>query len=197
MKKINKKQPDFYKAFLEKNTPRSWETLTREIGYDIRRHMLTEEQNFQCAYTETRLDPSSGQSHTDHFKKQNLFPDMIFEWDNLFTACNNEYYGAKFKDRNIKKADYQYLINPAKEDPQKHFSYSMTGEVLADHDDEKGKLTIDSFNLNDYALREQRKQVAYHIKAMHKDFSCEELVGLIGKFESFIKSIYADLKTMA
>ncbi len=180
MKKINKNEPDFYKEFAEQNKPRSWGDLSGKLGYDIREYMLKEEQNFQCAYTEIHLDPAD--SHVDHFRKQSLFPKSVFEWNNLLTDCNSEYYGAKFKDKNIKKKeDYQYLINPVREDPKRYFNYSITGEMLADKENRKGRFTIDSFNLNDYALVEQRKIVASHVKAMCKQFSLEEIIAFILK----------------
>jgi len=157
--------------------------------------MLKEEQNSQCAYTEIHLGPEN--SHIDHFRKQSLFPKLIFEWNNLLTSCNNEYYGAKFKDKNIrKKEDYQYLLNPIEDESQRCFKYSMTGEILTDEENRKGKFTIDSFNLNDYALVEQRKIVASHVKAMCKQFSIEEIIVFIGSFESFIRAIYTDLKNV-
>ncbi len=70
----------------------------------------------------------------------------------------------------------------------------MTGDILVDESDKKGKITRDLFNLNDYALVEQRKVVATYVMVMYKQFSVGELVGFIGKFESFIRAIYADLK---
>lgn len=195
MKKIDKTEPDFYKEFVVQNNPRSWRDLSEKIGYDTREYILREEQNFQCAYTEIHLDPDN--SHVDHFRKQSLFPEAIFEWNNLLTSCNNEYYGAKFKDRRIrKKEDYQYMINPVEEHPRRYFDYSITGEILTNNKDGKGKFTIDSFNLNDYALVEQRKIVAYHVKSMCKQFSAEEIILFIGSFESFIRAIYNDLKSI-
>lgn len=193
MKKINKTEPDFYKAFIAENSPQSWKDLRKKIGYAVREYMLKEEQNLQCAYTEVYLDPDS--SHVDHFKKQSLFPKSVFEWDNLLTSCKNECYGPKFKDRKIrKKEDYQDLIDPVAEDPQKYFNCSMTGDILADEDDKKGKFTIDAFHLNHPVLVEQRKTVAIQVRDMYKLLSLEQLIVSIGKFESFIRAVYAALK---
>ena len=197
MKKINKNEPDFYKEFAEQDKPRSWGDLSREIGYDVRKYMLEEEQHFQCAYTEVHIDPDPGNSHVDHFRKQSLFPKSVFKWNNLLTACNSEHYGAKFKDKNIRgKEDYQYLINPVKEEPQRYFSYSMTGEILADEDDRKGQFTIDSFNLNDRSLVERRKMIVCEVMAMCNQLSLDQLIHDIGSFESFIRVIHADLKNI-
>jgi len=67
---------------------------------------------------------------------------------------------------------------------------------LVDEHDPKAVMTIDYFNLNDYALLEQRKQVIREIKEMYKQFTVDELVKYIGKFENFIRSIYSDLKAI-
>lgn len=73
------------------------------------------EQNFQCAYTEIDIEENGNSSHIDHFRKQSMFPNLRFEWSNLFTSTNNEYYGAKYKDNiyRIQRDEYQNLINPA------------------------------------------------------------------------------------
>jgi len=85
-------------------------------------------------------------------------------------------------------------MNPVEDDPEEYFNYSITGDILADEETGTGQFTIDSFNLNDYALVEQRKRVANHVKSMCKQFSLEECIVFIGSFESFIRAIYSDLK---
>jgi hypothetical protein len=122
---------------------------------------------------------------------------MIFDWNNLLASTNSEAYGAKYKDNKLKKReDYQFLINPVIEDPKDYFTYSFTGEILAIENNSKAIMTIDYFNLNHHALLEQRKQVIREIQEMYKQFTVEELVKYIGKFESLIRSIYSDLKAM-
>ena len=98
MKAIIKQKPKFYSNFVSKNKPKLWKTVSKEIGFECRIYMLSEEQNFQCAYTEINIEPEN--AHIDHFIKQDfiksgLFPISVIEWNNLFTACNYEYFGAK------------------------------------------------------------------------------------------------------
>jgi len=192
MKKINKKEPEFYKHYVSQNKPETWKQLSFDIGFDSRTYMLLEEQNFQCAYTEIRLEPE--QSHIDHFKKKSLFPNLTFKWNNLLTSSNYDFYGARFKDKHIMKEHYQNIINPVIENPQQFFTYSFTGEINIDAQHEKAKLTIELFNLNDRSLIEQRKAVAEVVKSMFNQFTVEELIDCIGKFESFIRAIYSELK---
>lgn len=158
----------------------------------MRTHMLMEEQNFQCAYTEIRLEPE--QSHIDHFKKKSLYPKLTFHWNNLLTSSNYDFYGARFKDKHIKKAHYQNFINPVIENPQQYFTYSFTGEILIDPKDEKAKLTVEIFNLKDRSLVEQRKTIAGVITSMIHQFTVEKLIDCIGKFESFLRALYSELK---
>jgi uncharacterized protein (TIGR02646 family) len=195
MKPISKKEPPFYRDFIKQNSPTEWSDVSLSIGYELRMLMLMEEQNYQCAYTEIRVEPED--SHIDHFRKQSLFQNLIFDWNNLLVSCNSEAYGAKCKDKKLKKReDYQFLINPVVDNPKDYFIYALTGDILVDEHDPKAVMTIDYFNLNDYALLEQRKQVIREIKEMYKQFTVDEFVKYIGKFESFIRSIYSDLKAI-
>jgi hypothetical protein len=57
VKLIPKQQPEFYQEFLEQNSPTEWSEVSRSIGYELRMHILMEEQNYQCAYTEIRVEP--------------------------------------------------------------------------------------------------------------------------------------------
>jgi len=193
MKKIDRKEPAFYGDYIISKKPESWDELSKDIGYDVRVYMLMKEQNYQCAYTEIYIEPED--SHIDHFKKQSflrkkLFSITIFEWNNLLTSCNSEFYGARFKDKNITCNDYKELIDPVSDDPQKYFDYSITGEILVGENDAKANNTLRLFNLNDYSLVQQRQAVAIQVKSMYKQFSVDEIVKYIGKFESFIRAVY-------
>ncbi len=195
MKRIEKIEPVFYTKFIHKNKPKVWFDLSKEIGDKTRKYMLDFEQNNQCAYTEKLI--ISENSHIDHFKKQNfirqgLFEINIFCWNNLLTSCNNEFYGAKYKDKIIKSTEYKNLINPVIENPNDYLEYSTTGERLSKNNNKKGQTTINLLNLNDYELVSQRKTVAIQVKSMYKEFAVNEIIEFIGKFESFIKGIYTN-----
>jgi uncharacterized protein (TIGR02646 family) len=194
VKRVIKNEPKWYTDFIERSRPQGWGEVSQEIGHELRRYMLNEEQHAQCAYTELHLKPET--SHIDHFKKRSFFPKATFDWKNLLTCCNSEEYGAKFKDKTVKKAEYQYLLHPAIDNPQAHFSYSMTGEILIGAQDMRAYTTRERFNLNHRSLVEQRKQIAFHIHAMYQQVSVDELVECFGKFESFIKVVYSNLNMM-
>ncbi|MEA3452264.1 MAG: retron system putative HNH endonuclease [Bacteroidota bacterium] len=212
MKRINKKEPVFFTNFIRKNNPTEWNNIA-EIRNDMRIYMLSglvpdegieqntiSEQNFQCAYTEIDIEEDS--SHIDHYRKQSLFPKFRFKWNNLYTACNNRYYGAKYKDNTyrIKKPEYQYLINPSIENPSKYFEYSFTGEILIKSTDkssieyQKAKLTREVFNLNEPSLVAHRQTVAKAVNEYFKqEFSIEEIKKNIGKFDSLVENVFNNL----
>ncbi len=196
MRKINKIELDFYKKLIRKNKPEKWKDVQKKT--DIRNYMLSDEQNYQCAYTEQRIDTET--SHTDHYIKQSFIlqglfkPITIFNWENLFTSCNNEFYGAKYKDKHIKPSDYKKLINPVRENSSDYFKYTWFGEIIVKEANTKGINTVKLFNLNDSVLIEQRKVVAFQVKTMYNQFSLDELIVIIGKFESMIRYLHKQLK---
>lgn len=191
MKRIDKIEPDIYRSFLEQKHPIEWAEVSCSIGSKLREYMLSKEQKNQCAYTELCVSPDN--THIDHFRKQSLFPKLKFEWKNLLASCNSDRYGARYKDKRVKKEDYQSLINPVDEDPNDYLSYSLTGNILAKENNQKAIKTIEYFNLNDHALLEQRKQVIHYMRSMYKQCSADELVRDIGKFESLVRAVYSDL----
>lgn len=195
MRKIHKEIPEFYQKNLRTEQPKSWEKVT--CRNDMRIYMLYKEQSFQCAYSETRIEPEF--SHIDHFVKQSFInqgyfkPLTVFSWENLFTSCNSEYYGAKFKDKNIKIDDYKLLINPSLDESSLYFEYSWTGEILAISHNEKALKTIELFNLNDFALVEQRKVVALQVRLIFNLMTLADLINIFGQFESMICYFYKQL----
>jgi uncharacterized protein (TIGR02646 family) len=211
MKKINKIAPVFFTDFIQKKSCRDWSDIAA-IRESIRIYMLSglmpdgsnlaSEQNYQCAYTEMDIEEDNISSHIDHFKKRDQFPRLTFDWNNLFTASNDEDFGAKYKDNKykVKPNDYQFLINPALENASDYFYYAYTGDILIKSKDsdtiayKKAKFTIAIFNLNVKTLVEQRKVVAMTVEEYFKQgFSKAEIKDNIGKFDSLVNALYDEL----
>jgi uncharacterized protein (TIGR02646 family) len=203
MKQINKIEPVFYSNFIRSNKPVEWNDIA-QIRPDIRAYMLISEQNCQCAYTEIDIEDDNYSSHIDHFKKQSMFPTLKFDWTNLFTSTNSEYFGAKYKDNKykIQQAEYQDLINPSVENPNFFFDYDFTGEILVKEKNKnsieykRAKLTIEVFNLNEHSLVQQRAKVIKDIAAYFKQLSINDIKQNIGKFDSLVENIYNHLVSM-
>jgi uncharacterized protein (TIGR02646 family) len=198
MKQIIKKEPEFFSDYLKKESPTNWGALSRSIGQKVREYMLNFEQNAQCAYTEIAITPDSIHSHIDHYKKQNLFAAEKFKWNNLFACCNSEYYGAKYKDKHIKKEDYKYLLNPFIDNPNDYFHYSISGKIIPKSMDGemniKAITTIDLFFLDNKALVERRAIIAEYVNYYANQLSLFEIKAAIGEFDNFVESIYTAIQ---
>jgi uncharacterized protein (TIGR02646 family) len=192
MKKINKTEPPpvFFTDFIKKHKPNNWGDCI-EITAELRNQMLSEEQNYQCAYCESSITSDNSKSHIDHYKRKagHLFPELECMYNNLLVSCNKRDHCAKSKDNKMKtKGDYSDLINPVVEEPSEHFEYSYTGDILAK--DKKAEYTIRMFNLNCESLVGQRKKLTKELKNIKNQFELEEVVSIFGKFESFIRAIW-------
>ena len=132
MRQINKSEPQEFNDFLRKKKPASWNE-TSDIRPFLRDHILKNEQNHQCAYTELHLKSSeSAHCHIDHFKTQSLFPTLFDDYFNLFVASKDEDFGAKHKDKVISSVSaYKLLLSPLNENLHSFFSYNLrTGEMI-------------------------------------------------------------------
>ncbi|MBO4437527.1 MAG: TIGR02646 family protein [Fibrobacter sp.] len=151
--------------FVRRENPRKWEDLHHNKKspnlYRDTKARLVDEQGGVSAYTE---EPLSGDAHIDHFRKRDLFPNLTFDWNNLFVDGMSESYGARFKDKNIKKGDYALLISPAEKNVERFFSYMQNGEIvvaegLSADDAKRAAFTIKAFNLTDSRLTARRASV--------------------------------------
>ncbi len=120
---------------------------------------MTEEQNYQCGYTELLLELDD--SHIDHYIKRDIEADRTFDWNNLIVAFGNSNsgvnpdFGAHYKDNRykIKQHEYTEIFNPVEDDVQSYFYYNSFGKIepLGTIEDERIKLkvlkTLEVFNL--------------------------------------------------
>lgn len=147
----------------------------KRVRSQTRDYILKNEQFNQCAYTELPLFYENNDSHLEHLKRKNVtfFPELAFEWSNLFVSCNFDDFGGKYKDNKYLKgktrADNALIINPALENPADFFELKSWGELtikenLNDNDRKKAEISIDAFNLNHNSLKERRKEMIQSIK---------------------------------
>ncbi len=165
---VKKKAPlKSFDDFVRREKPKDWNEIHSQKKYpnlyNNTKAALVEEQGGVSAYTE---EPLSKDTHIDHFRKRDLFPNLTFDWNNLFVDGVSENYGAKFKDnhKHIKKADYALLISPAENDVERFISYMENGEIvvakgLSAQDAKRAAFTIETFNLTDPGLTSRRASV--------------------------------------
>ncbi len=203
MKRVIKKEPEFFSKYISKANPSIWKDLIGiGLGEEIRKFILKSEQNYQCAYTEVNISSDRLSSHIDHYKKREIFSNLTFNWNNLLVASNNEFYGAKCKDKKVSVGNqtiYNQLLNPSVDNPKDYFYYSLTGEISPKSIDKhsvsykKAKTTIDMFNLNHKSLVNRRKTVVVNIRALMVQYELREILDYINEFDTFVEEVYASL----
>ena len=192
MRKINKNSPiTKFTEFVSKNSGADWNNdfsrpgcSGHNIYIETRLTILTQEQNRICGYSEIPIE-NERDCHIDHFRKRSMFPEKTFDWDNLIASCNDDDFGAKFKDNKsgISKSDYQYFFNPINEHVQNYFYYNEIGEVEPKYD----LNVIEIFNLQDKSLVNRRKTIINQVKNC-STLSPEEIKEVM-KYSGFISLI--------
>ncbi|MDY0983153.1 retron system putative HNH endonuclease [Microbacterium sp. CFBP9023] len=120
------------------------------------------EYGVRCAYCE---GPIYVDGHIEHFRRKNPahFPELTFEWSNLFLACRSVSHCGHFKDRrssdSYSPAD---LVKPDERDPEAFLFFSSNGRVYPKDGLDSVNMhiateTIRVFNLNDDALAARRR----------------------------------------
>jgi uncharacterized protein (TIGR02646 family) len=161
--------PEFM-TFVQRKNPQNWDRIDAVVRTNTRKYILENEQGNQCAYTELPLEYEKNNSHIEHLKRKNsaFFPELTFEWSNLFVSCISDDFGGKYKDgkylKGKTKADNALIINPALENPNEYFELTNWGELTVKADlignaKTKADETIKAFNLNHNSLQERRKRI--------------------------------------
>jgi uncharacterized protein (TIGR02646 family) len=174
MRKIDKTKPiGPFQRFVRTNPTANWRDfheLAKDVYFETREHILLEEQNCLCGYTELPIEEVND-CHLDHYVKRDFAPNRTFDWNNLIASCNDDDFGAKYKDNTskIRVADYTSIFNPVEDDVQQYFYYNEFGEIEALPDLEpilKDKVakTVAVFNLEHPSLVERRKRIIEDIK---------------------------------
>ncbi len=109
----------------------------------------------RCAYCEGQIYHGG---HIEHFRRKNPkhFPDLTFEWTNLFLACDSKDHCGHYKDRPRAPAyDPEELIKPDVHNPDNHLYFHSSGEVrirqregMSEEDRRRGAETIRVFHLD-------------------------------------------------
>lgn len=142
----------------------SWDDLTSSCKRGVRSSLVNMQRNpslaadaseygVLCAYCEGTVYTDG---HLEHFRRKNpkYFPELTFEWSNLFLACGSSQHCGHYKDR---KSAPSYnpddLIKPDEMDPEDCLYFHSSGEVraragIAPIEEVKAQTTIQVFGLN-------------------------------------------------
>lgn len=198
MRRIDKGAPIVsFSEFVNKNHPTKWVDV-KDKSRLWREHILEAEQHGLSGYTEEPLRLNN--SHIDHFRKQSLFNNLIFDWNNYIVDGVDETYGAKYKDNYVKTVvDNERLINPVTEDARSFFKYELNGimdvaDNLSEPDRSRAAYTINAFNLNEASLVERRRIIINTIIDSFADLGDEvicEALAPVG-FTSVVEQLLGD-----
>jgi len=181
--RIAKKIPAFFSIYLKKKKPIIWDDLDGETRKQLRNHIKTTEQFNVDAYTQQKLITE----HIDHYKKRSLYPQLCFDYNNLFVANGNTLYGASYKDKKIKVEDYDVIYNPALH--MDKFEFDFDGSISPkDENDNKALKTIEIFNLDNTVLEKKRRAIFRNAKDMSKQIEKSEIITYLKyQFHSGVK----------
>lgn len=174
--------------FVRRNNPQNWDALDGTVRTNTRKYILEEEQGNQCAYTELPLEYNND-SHIEHLKRKDaaFFPNLTFEWTNLFVSCTSSDFGGKYKDqvylKGKTKAENALILNPALENPSDFFDLKNWGEITIKGDLQgikraKAEETIKAFNLNHNSLVKERLRMMRAVQ-MYKDGGIAEIKDIL------------------
>ncbi|MDE6562259.1 MAG: TIGR02646 family protein [Muribaculaceae bacterium] len=180
MKTINKTEANDCLQNADNNAW-SWDDFHKnnQTGYNACREQGLLEQRNECAYTGLWLGEGTKQSiHIDHFRKKSLYPELTFDWNNLFVAAKDIDCGADYKDTHISGprtvADnvYRNIFSPLDANLSQYFWYRQDGAIVPHQSitDEsirsKVKKTIEIFNLNSSDLKSRRLGIMQSVKGI-------------------------------
>lgn len=184
MRRLKKGSPvQAFKDCIRTDKPADWDAFSgghRDVSQEVRLHILCEEQDSLCGYTELPIE-NPFKCEIDHFRKQDLFNALTFDWDNFVVATKDEVFGAKYKDNKsgITKAQYAQILNPVTDDAVHFFEYTVFGQIEPKHGLTKGEKaladkTIEVFNLTHESLRVRRYELIRMIE-YYADFPAEDI----------------------
>lgn len=119
------------------------------------------EHGLRCAYCESQI---FADGHIEHFRRKNErhYPELTFDWNNLFLACGSNTHCGHYKDRKG-APDYNpdRIIKPDEHEPDDYLFFHSSGEVRArsglnETDNIRAAETIRVFGLNDRGLMARR-----------------------------------------
>jgi uncharacterized protein (TIGR02646 family) len=116
----------------------------------------------RCAYCERQIFHGG---HIEHYRRKNPahYPELTFEWTNLFIACGSNEHCGHYKDRGGSPYDPNELIKPDEHDADDYLYFHSSGEVrvrnrvdMSAQDRRRGDETIRVFHLNCGTLKGAR-----------------------------------------
>ncbi len=154
-KELEELNKNFQKRYnQEVNMSKQWSSIKPSLKKEIVQK-LKEMYGGKCAYCEDNIGTTSF-ANIEHFKPKSKFPLLCYEYNNMNYACQvcNTNKLEKFNEK---------MINPSKDNPEKHIKFIAEKAVAKD---ERGEYMINILKLNDNARTESRAILYTTIKTM-------------------------------
>lgn len=134
------------------------------------------EYGVRCAYCEDAIHHAG---HIEHFRRKNQhhFPELTFEWSNLFLACGSNDHCGHYKDRPRAEAyNPDNLIKPDIEDPEDYLYFHSSGEIrpragIDANKELKANETIRVFGLDNRTLKGNRARAVQPYKRILEEIA--------------------------
>lgn len=136
----------------------NYEDLSKRENFKIKEQLkkeLAEEQHNLCCYCCAELTLKN--SHIEHFRPRNKYPQLSLEYNNLHISCN----GKDGDSCGHKKEDWfeeGVTLSPLEEDVEEKFVYYRNGKIVEKDDCEKVEENIKRLSLNEERLKIARMQ---------------------------------------
>lgn len=192
MKYINKSQPpqDFieWKNKINEHWQPNWNNFQKPEKTLVHESLL-KEQGFICCYCGRRINQTD--SHIEHLKPRNKYPDLILDYTNFLASCQGEsempptipvHCGHK------KRGWYEetLMVSPLDNNCADFFHYTDDGQILPTKDSTKqsaAKETIARLALDIDKLKRMRERAIEGILEIIDTLSNDEIRKLINGFE--------------
>lgn len=157
---------------------------------DDKQHFIL---GLRCGYCEGQIFHGG---HIEHFRRKNAghYPELTFEWTNLFMACDSNEHCGHYKDRAGAPYDPDELIKPDEHDADLYLFFHSSGEVrvrsrvnASAQDRRRGDETIRVFHLNGGTLKGARHKAL----KQYLDGNTGILEALMG-FEENDRNVFID-----
>ena len=174
MLRVNKcRDPNFILKFKKKNAPKTWNDYNDGfIKNEIKAFILEHEQNRYCPYCEKSIY-NINEGHIEHVKPKDLFPKLFQKYNNLLVSCNEKNSCGSAKQNKYSEE----FINPVIEDPREFLTFNLaSGEIvplykdLEDIRNSRATSTIELLNLNNYVLKDARKNLIQILEVYRENF---------------------------
>ncbi len=136
----------------------NWNRLNSDDKIALRKALI-KEQGSICCYCGIGI--GTDDSHVEHFRPKNKYPQLQLEYDNLLCSCQSELQ--KTEPRHCGNAkgswfDENLTVSPLVPICESRFEFMEDGRIRpSDNNDEGAKLTITHLALNIQKLQELRQ----------------------------------------